>query len=117
MQSNKPNFFMLAKDLETKKRYKVKAVDFITATVLIEDNHEVKEKSLNNIRLLANTRKKDINGRRLFEHSLVEITKLNGKIIKGIIINLNGAWYVKDYINNSITKINKDDKLKKLYNK
>lgn len=113
--NNKINFLMLAKDLKTKEKYKVKALDFITATVLVEKNNEVTEKSLNDVRLLAYTRKKDINGRRLFEHSLVEITKFNGKTLKGIILNLNGVWYVKDYINQKITKINKDDKLEKIF--
>lgn len=114
---NQINFMMLAKDNETKKRYRVKALDFITGTALVEIDHEIKEISLNEIRLLAYTRKRDVNGRRLFEHTPVEITKANGKILNGIIININGYWHVKDYFTKTTVKINKDDKIVKLHKK
>lgn len=110
---NFQNFSFMGKEIETKKKIRVKSIDFQNQKIIGESKKgELKEYDYSQIRLLAYTRMRDINKRRIYENSYVRVIREN-KQYEGFVI-FRRAWGVMNYKTGQFTRFIKKDKLEKL---
>ena len=106
----------LARKLSTNEKWKVLDINFQDKTVVVAKNEIIELLKLDEVRLLADTRLRDSSGRKIFEHSMVEITRISGDKFTGIVV-FNKAWGIMDYDSKTFRRFTQYDKLKKIYKK
>ena len=114
---NIQNFSFLGKEIETKRKLRIKAIDMANEKITAENKDgEIKVYNLSEVRILAYTRIKDINKRKIYEGSYVGLTRKNGEKFEGFVI-FREAWGLATKDTGKFIKFIKGDKLEKLIKK
>ena len=114
---NIQNFSFLGKEVATKRKLRIKSIDLLNEKIVAENrDKEIKEYSLSEVRILAPTRMKDTNKRKIYEGSYVELERKNEEKFEGIVIFRNG-WGVLNLKTKKFKKFINGDKITKLIKK